>query len=93
MFRRALEFHHQTAQSSSVPLVQGDASTFKVEWTSDSDLVVLEISTEGSRSVRDADPCTLRDMWLEMEGAGIIDVTLNSHTIQRPDGLINKFGS
>ena len=40
--------------------------------------MVLEISGN-----KDGEPCSLKDLLVEMEEAGIIDVTINGHSAER----------
>ena len=57
----------------------GPETLMACQWTSDEDIVVMEISHG-----KDAEPCTLNQLLREMEEAGIVDVTLNSHVAERP---------
>lgn len=57
------------------------------EWRSDSDIVVLEIQSEGSKSWKDSQPSTLKSLMAEMQDAGITDTTLCMHTMTPLAGL------
>ena len=66
-------------------LVSGEkARIMSVEWTSDSDLVVLEVPQEGSKASTDSDRTSWKNLLQELESeAEIIDVTINSHELKR----------
>lgn len=64
-----------------------------VEWRSDLDKVCLEISEPGKKVSTDSPPSTIRTIFREMEDANIVDTTLNSHNIHRPEGLLRLLGS
>ena len=55
------------------------------EWTSDTDVVVMEVPQ--NRTSQDSVPCTIKQMMLEMESAGLVDLTINGHTCERSTGV------
>ena len=58
--------------------------TMAPSWTSDSDLVVLEVPTEGSKACKDSERTCWRNLIHEMESeAELIDFTINSHELKR----------
>lgn len=57
--------------------------TCKFELTSDQETVVLEILAEGSKTMKDAAPTTLRALMMEMEQAAIVDATVCCHELTR----------
>lgn len=67
-------------------VLEGDplACTIPCKWTTDTFNVVLEIQSENSKATSDAEPCSLRDLLHELEENNIIDVSLHSHTVERP---------
>ena len=55
-----------------------------VEWTSDSDLVVLEVPQSGTKTTTDSERTCWRNLFHELETeAEIIDWTVNSHEVKR----------
>ena len=62
--------------------------TFEVH--SDLTRVVLEISDEGAKSMKDSEPASLRALMAEFEEAQIVDTTICCHEFSRkptnPDG-------
>ena len=60
------------------------ACTIPCKWNNDTFSVVLEIQSESSKATSDAEPCSLRDLLHELEENNIIDVSLHSHTVERP---------
>ena len=46
--------------------------------------MVLEIASESSKSSTDAEPCTLRNLMIELEEEGQVDMTLHGHKCERP---------
>ena len=55
------------------------------EWTQDSDMIIMEVCQ--NRSSQDSVPCSIRQMMVEMEAAGLVDVTLNGHNCERKTAL------
>lgn len=60
------------------------AHTVPAKWTSDQCRVVLELPSESSKATQDAAPCTIRQLLIEFEESGIVDVCLHQHTCERP---------
>ncbi|CAE7843622.1 unnamed protein product [Symbiodinium necroappetens] len=60
-----------------------DSTNLVCSWTSDSDPVVFE-TCEGRR-LKDADISTMKLLIEEMETNGVVDLTLNSHEMERCD--------
>ena len=60
------------------------AHTVPAKWTSDQCRVVLELPSETSKATQDAAPCTIRQLLIEFEESGIVDVCLHQHTCERP---------
>ena len=53
------------------------------KWDSDENKVVLEISEPDKKKTTDAQVCTWRDLFKDLEDEGHTDVTINSHDMQR----------
>ncbi len=62
----------------------GGGCVIQCMWASDSEKVVLEMVEEGKRFPTDADPCTWGDLLRDFESAGLVDCTINGHTLTRP---------
>ncbi|CAJ1344537.1 unnamed protein product [Effrenium voratum] len=52
-------------------------------WKSDAAQVVLEVQEENSKSTSDAEKCSLRELLHDLEEEGVLDTTINSHTVER----------
>ena len=53
----------------------------KCAWKS-SDSVVMEVTINGRAS--DSEPCSRRQMMLELEEAGLVDASINGHNCAHP---------
>ena len=60
------------------------AHTVPAKWTSDQCRFLLELPNESSKATQDAAPCTIRQLMIEFEESGIVDVCLHQHTCERP---------
>ena len=60
------------------------AFTMPCKWLSDQETIVLEMSSESSKSTSDAAPCTIRALLHELEETNIVDTGLHAHTCERP---------
>jgi hypothetical protein len=55
-----------------------------VVWTSDQQLVVLEVPDESGKGMVDSEMCTWRNLFQELAEHSITDPTVNSHEIRAP---------
>ena len=55
------------------------------EWTQDTDIIIMEVPQ--NRTSQDSEPSSIRQMMIEMEQAGLVDVTLNGHKCERCGGV------
>ena len=55
------------------------------EFNSENDLMIMEVG-EG-RNVQDSEPATISLLVKELESAGVVDCTINGHTLERTQGL------
>lgn len=55
-----------------------------VQWQSDQQHVVLEVSDPESKAVSDAERCPWHQLLAELEDAGATDPTINSHELLAP---------
>ncbi|CAE7499666.1 unnamed protein product [Symbiodinium sp. CCMP2592] len=62
-----------------------DATNIVCAWKSDLDPVVFETTEGNSRRLKDAEIATMRSLIEEMEGNGVVDLTINSHDMERAD--------
>ena len=80
--------HHSVESNPTfefMPLWQGIPwPTRSAKWTSDQCRVVLELPSESSKATQDAAPCTIRQLLIEFEESGIVEVCLHQHTCDRP---------
>ena len=53
------------------------------ELHSDLTLLVMEVAGASARSNTESEPATLKTILEEMEEAGLVDVTVNGHNLQR----------
>lgn len=62
----------------------GDAlqNVCAVEWTSDQDIVVLEVLEDGAKQGKDTEPTTIKELMEEFEEQGL-EYTLNNHDCVR----------
>ena len=72
-----------TADSLLPPLPDELARICACKWDSDENKVVLEISEPDKKRTSDAEVCTWRDLFKDLEDEGHTDVTINSHDVQR----------
>ena len=56
-------------------------NTCSFELRSDQDTVVLEIQAEGTKTMKDSDPTSLKALLMQMEEAGIVDCTVCCHEV------------
>lgn len=80
-----------------IQLCAGDKDRLlPVEWTTDTDLVVLEVPQEGSKVANDSDRTTWRNLLHELETeAEIVDASINSHELKRSNqegGVLTEYG-
>ena len=82
-----------TIQSFLIQCFLGDSlqNVCPVEWHDDQCKVVLEVFEEGSKSGKDSEPSTLRDLFEEFE-ENSLEYTLNNHDCL-PRGTKDKEGS
>ena len=57
------------------------------KWRSDLDQVVLEISEKDKRATSDSTPCSLRELFEELEDSGHVDFTVNCHDVTKPSAV------
>ena len=72
-----------TADSLLPPLPDELARICACKWDSDENKVVLEISEPDKKRTSDAEVCTWRDLFKDLEDEGHTDVTIKSHDVQR----------
>jgi hypothetical protein len=48
------------------------------------------MTPDNKKSPIDGEPCTLRDLFTELENSGLVDITLNSHVCERPEAAIDR---
>ena len=58
-------------------------NTCNFELRSDLETVILEISSEGSKTMKDAEPTSLQALLQEPEESGIVDATVCCHQVSR----------
>ncbi|CAE7749152.1 unnamed protein product [Symbiodinium sp. CCMP2456] len=63
-----------------------DPQAIPCRWDSDQCVVVLEVTEDGSRRLKDTKPCTIRALLTEFEANGMVETTLNGHEYVRPEG-------
>ena len=63
------------------------ARIISCRWTSHMQQAVLELQKKDSRQTEDAEICTLRDLFSEIEEGGVCDFTVNSHDVTKPSAL------
>ena len=56
----------------------------KATWTSDQQIVVLEVPDANGKGSIDSDPCTWHQLLKEMEESGVTDCSINSHDLHAP---------
>ncbi|CAE7446346.1 unnamed protein product [Symbiodinium sp. CCMP2592] len=61
------------------------------EWKSDEEAVVLEVTEPGTRRLKDAPISMMRQLLLEMEQNGVVDLTVNSHHMERAGAEVDRF--
>ena len=71
------------AASILEPLPDDLARTCACRWDSDENKVVLEISEPEKKRTTDAQVCSWRELYRDLEDEGHVEVTINSHDIQR----------
>ena len=71
------------AASILAPLPDDVARTCACRWDSDENKVVLEISEPEKKRTTDAQVCTWRELYMDLEDEGHVEVTINSHDIHR----------
>lgn len=71
----------------------GDSMTnvVSVEWTSDEDMVVLEVFEDGGKQGRDSEPTTWKEVMEEFEENGL-EYTINNHECIRQEGQASEDG-
>ncbi|CAL1174193.1 unnamed protein product [Cladocopium goreaui] len=58
-------------------------NTCNFELRTDLETAILEISAEGSKTMKDAEPTSLRALLQELEESGIVDATVCCHQVSR----------
>ena len=53
------------------------------KWNSDTEKVVLEISDPSKKKTTDAEVCSWRELFTDLEDEGHFEVTVNSHEVQK----------
>ena len=69
--------------AASIPLPDELARTCACRWESDENKVVLEISEPDKKRTTDAQICSWRELFRDLEDEGHVEVTINSHELQR----------
>ena len=63
------------------------------EFNSSSDVVIMEVPGPANRASQDSEPCTIKQMMIEMESAGLVDLTLNGHKLERSAGMASRLAA